>query len=171
MKACDELREEHKVVLLVLKGSGALAAALRRKGDDRRRVGDLLEFVGNFVDRCHHGKEERHLFPMLSARAGLAGPVPILLAEHGEGRRLVRRISAALEADDSENAARRIEDYAALPRAHIAKGDDVLFSLADRSLGEKDQRALKSAFDRLEAEVMGEGAYERYHRMAHQLGG
>lgn len=172
MKACDELREEHKVVLLVLRGADALAAALRGKdGGDPRRVGDLLDFARGFVDRCHHGKEERHLFPMLAAKAGASGPVSVMLAEHEEGRRLVRRVEAALAEGNSAGAAQGLDAYAALLRAHIAKEDTVLFPLADRTLGEEDQQALKVAFDRLEADEMGEGAHERYHRLAHELAG
>jgi hemerythrin-like domain-containing protein len=45
----------------------------------------------------------------------------------------------------------------------------VLFPMADRVLSREDQEELARAFDNVEAEEMGEGVHERYHRLAHRL--
>lgn len=41
--------------------------------------------------------------------------------------------------------------------------------MADRLLSREDQQALTSAFDRVEAEEMGEGVHEKYHQWVHKL--
>ncbi len=45
----------------------------------------------------------------------------------------------------------------------------MLFPLADRILGEPDQRRLADEFARIETEETGAGVHERYHAMAHAL--
>lgn len=170
MKACDDLRHEHKIVLMVLKGVDAMATSLRGGNEAAlARVPDVVDFLRNFVDRCHHAKEERHLFPLLEAKAAAAAPVATMLAEHQEGRRLVGAMSSALEGRKLGSLADHFDAYSRLLRAHIEKEDGVLFPLADRALGEADQLALKEAFDRVEAEEIGEGVHEHYHQLAHDL--
>ncbi len=51
----------------------------------------LRDFIRNFVDTCHHTKEEKHLCPMLESR-GMShdsGPIAVMLLEHTEGRRML----------------------------------------------------------------------------------
>ena len=72
-------------------------------GLDQRSAREALEFLRGFGDRCHHGKEEQHLFAVLAAR-GLpreVGPLAVLISEHEEGRALLTRMSEALAAQVS----------------------------------------------------------------------
>jgi hemerythrin-like domain-containing protein len=41
--------------------------------------------------------------------------------------------------------------------------------MADKIFTEKDQQSLSDAFDKVEAEEMGEGVHEKYHKLAHEL--
>lgn len=154
------LREEHEVILRAL-------ALLERFGQrleagkpvDRAGLAWLREFFGTFADRCHHGKEEQHLFPALERhgipRAG--GPLGVMLHEHEEGRALLR----AMAQGDDRRTAEAIARYAALLRAHIDKENGVLFPLAERVLPEEEQRGLAHAFEAVEEAVAGSGAHER----------
>jgi hemerythrin-like domain-containing protein len=179
MKPSETLNHEHQVVLLVLAGAEREAAAIRSTGTAHvAEVEEMLDFFANFVDRCHHSKEERHLFPALEAR-GMpvgGGPVAVMLREHEQGRATVRAIRDALarfKSGDPASAgdlADGLLHYADLLRNHIAKEDNVLFPMADRMLSTADQDELARAFDRVEAEEMGEGVHERYHQLAHRLG-
>jgi hemerythrin-like domain-containing protein len=178
MKATELLVHEHEVIGKVLDGAEAEAQRLRRTGEVRReRLGKMVDFCRNFVDRCHHTKEEKHLFPALEERGvpGESGPIAVMLQEHEEGRRTVRDLAQALEqgAQAPGRAARllaeRLEAYVALLRAHIEKENNVLFPLADRVLSAGDQKKLLAAFEKVEAEEMGEGTHERYHQLAHEL--
>jgi hemerythrin-like domain-containing protein len=67
--------------------------------------------------------------------------------------------------------ARDLKAYVRFLRAHIGKEDNVLYPMADRLLTAEDQRELMAAFDRVEAEEMGEGVHEKYHELAHKLAG
>lgn len=49
--------------------------------------------------------------------------------------------------------------------------DNILYPMADGILTFADQAELAAAFDRVEAEDMGEGTHERYHQLAHEWAG
>jgi len=172
------LRHEHDIILLVLRGvergAGSLAATLDADPD---WLDTIVDLVRNFADRCHHGKEERHLFPRLEQRGvpKEGGPIGVMLREHERGRAFIRAVAdaaAGARARETEAFAAASENllgYVELLRSHIAKENDVLFPMADRVLTEADQRELAEAFERVEAEEMGEGVHERYHELAHRL--
>lgn len=174
MIATEILKHEHQVILLVLKGAEAEARRTEQMGEvDGDKVRKMVEFFRNFVDRCHHAKEEKHLFQRLCCSVPQAdGPVSVMLREHDEGRRKVAALAEAIE-KPGPRAARAIHDglmaYADLLRQHIAKEDNVLYPLADRGLDAQDQQLLSEAFEKVEGEEMGPGVHERYHQLAHEL--
>ncbi len=178
MRPTDILRHEHQVVLLVLEGAERIARDIDAgKAIPIADLEQMLDFFRNFVDRCHHGKEEELLFPKMQERGlpGNAGPLPVMRHEHEEGRQFARNIASAVAtAKMGEPEAQRtlpeyLRGYAELLRAHIAKEDNVLFPMADRILEDSDQAELSEAFDKVESEEMGEGVHEQYHQLAHRL--
>ncbi len=154
------LREEHEVILRALGVLERFGRALEAgEAVDREGLAWLQRFFGTFADRCHHGKEEQHLFPALE-RHGIpreGGPIGVMLQEHEEGRALVR----AMAQEDGHRAAEAIRAYAALLRAHIEKENGVLFPMAEQVLPESEQHGLLRAFDAVEEAVAGPGVHER----------
>ncbi len=155
------LREEHEVILRALTLLERLGRRLEAgESVDREGLAWLREFFGTFADRCHHGKEEQHLFPALE-RQGVpreGGPLAVMLHEHEEGRALVRAM--AQEGDDRQVAG-AIRGYVALLRAHIEKENGILFPLAEQLLPEAEQQGLVHAFEAVEEAVAGPGVHER----------
>lgn len=171
MKPTDVLRHEHQIILVVL--GAAETEAQRAEALDLARIGQMADFFRNFVDKCHHAKEEGYLFLRLVER-GLPraeGPIAVMLAEHEEGRRHVRAIFAEIESPVPEEKliARHLGEFVELLRAHIGKEDNVLFAMADQLLTPADQKELSEEFERVEREEIGEGVHEKYHRLAHEL--
>ena len=69
MSATEELKTEHLAIermLAVLEASCQRLEAGQRVRPDVFR--EAVDFVQNFADRCHHGKEEENLFPRLQER-------------------------------------------------------------------------------------------------------
>ncbi len=61
-KATQDLRKEHKAILHVL---AILDQMLKsKKGEETllHDYGEVVAFLKTFADKCHHGKEENHLF-------------------------------------------------------------------------------------------------------------
>ena len=178
MQATDVLREEHEVIQQVLDCLEELARRADRTLQlEIGSVREALDFLATFADRCHHEKEEQRLFPALEER-GLSrqfGPLAVMLAEHDQGRTLIRTMRAAT-ADVARNPAGSAQRFAAAARSyvgllrdHIAKENGVLFPLADRTLSESEKRALALGFERVEHEDMGPGTHERYLALARGL--
>ena len=179
MTPTETLKREHQIVLLVLGGLERETQKLQAQVPaDYEALRKIVDFARNFTDRCHHAKEEKHLFPAMERRGQPAdrGPIAVMLLEHAQGRERVKAIAIALPgAEKGDPAARsalleNLTAYITLLRNHIAKEDNVLFPLADRLLTPGDQKALEREFERVEAEEMGEGTHERYHQLAHELG-
>jgi len=177
MGPTDELRHEHRVILLVLGAAEREAISIRKTGRvDAPKLRAMLEFFSAFADRCHHAKEERLLFAALK-EAGLPeeAEAPFLM-EHEQGRRRLRAIAGGIEwaekGDPDEIAAvgENLAAYVDLLRAHIVKEDDDLLPLAERLLDARQKEGLAREFERLESEEIGEGVHERYHQLAHELG-
>jgi hemerythrin-like domain-containing protein len=178
MKTTDILRSEHEIILDVL---GALESITRPAAADvaldLRSAQDVLDFLRNFCDRCHHGKEEQFFYPALAAR-GLprdVGPLAVMASEHEAGRALVERMAEALAAarEQQPGAADRFRaagtEYVALLRDHIGKENDVLFPMGDGMLSDTQQTALVAGLERFEHADVGAGTHERYLDLARGL--
>jgi len=178
MQATDLLQNEHRVIEQVLACLEAMAGQCVSEGTlDVAAAGQAIDFFRNFADCCHHGKEERFLFPLMEARGfvGEGGPVDRMLYEHVLGRQYLDALAAATgaAATGGEQAllrfAYRARDYSYWLRGHIAKEDQRLFPLANRALTEADQSVLLRSFERAETHEMGTGTHEKYLLIADEL--
>jgi len=178
MKPTDILSSEHRVIEQVLscleKMLDQAAAAGRLEPQPAK---DAVAFFRNFADRCHHGKEEAHLFPAMEARGfpRQGGPTGVMLQEHEQGRACVRGMDEAI--DEAARGQREALDrftrfarqYISLLRAHIEKEDHCLFAMANQAFSDQDQEELLRAFQRVEAEEMGRGTHETFLAIADSL--
>lgn len=136
-------------------------------------LGKIIEFLKVFVDKCHHGKEEGLLFPLLE-NMGIrneGGPIGVMLSEHNQGREYIRGMTNALEkiksgkidalSAFSDNA----EKYIDLLRNHIEKENNILFNMADNVLDISEQSKLYDEFEEMEENVIGKGTHEKFHDM------
>ncbi len=174
MTATAVLKEEHRVIERML---AVLEVAARRlEAGERVRPGlfrEAVDFVRNFADKNHHGKEEANLFPRLEARGvpREGGPLGMMLHEHDLGRGFIRAIEDAIEGYErnDEGAAQVIAEnvgsYTQLLAEHIWKEENVLFQMADQVLSEDDQLDLAERFERVDEEVMGPDGLKRYTDM------
>lgn len=178
MRATDDLKTEHGAVKRMLR---VLEAASDRLSAGERVSPELFEdaidFIRNFADRCHHGKEEELLFPALE-KAGISrsgGPIGVMLSEHAEGRQFVQSMAAALEGyrkgdpESPKALAQAAKGYAALLAGHIYKEDNILFPMGDRVLSPEADAELVEGFERIESDRIGPGVHERYHEMIDRL--
>jgi hemerythrin-like domain-containing protein len=156
--ATANLRHEHEVILRAL-------AVLERLGDrlatgrpvSPATVSELVQLLRTFADRCHHGKEEDHLFPAMRAK-GAGDVLAVFLEDHEEGRRYLRRLAGDAPAAERAAAARR---YVGLLRDHIQREDEALFPLADGLFTPEEHAALAGAYADVEREVIGPGAHDQ----------
>ena len=140
---------------------------------------DAATFFRNFADRCHHAKEEKHLFTAMAQRGipVAGGPIGAMLAEHDQGRAYVRTMREEGEKyaqgtlADPRKLIAAVYGYVGLLRQHIFKEDRILYPMGNQVLTPADQEALVEACERVEREEIGVGEHERYHAMIEQLEG
>jgi hemerythrin-like domain-containing protein len=177
-EATTILRQEHDAILRMLDVTEESAHQLLAGKDVPGDVlSGLLEFLRFFADRCHHGKEEELLFPLMEQK-GIprdGGPIGVMLHEHEQGRALIHAMNEAAaayrlgEKAAGPNWARPALAYVALLREHIFKENNILFMMAERMLSPEEQVQLAEAFERVEKEKIGEGTHERLHALMDQL--
>jgi len=174
MKGTETLRSEHN-------GIGKMLEVLKLCGIEIREgnfgeletVRNILDFSVNFTDRCHHKKEEGHLFPVLINKGipNIKGPVRQMLEDHRQGRETLKKIAANLEDFSTEKSiplAQNVFHYADLLEKHIEKENTILFKMAEEALSDQEQAELNEAFELVEKEEIGEGVHEQYHNMIHE---
>lgn len=178
MKPTDILSSEHRVIEQVLKSLTQMVCEAEAKGRlDQTPAKDAVAFFRMFADRCHHGKEETHLFPAMEAKGYSAdcGPTAVMRYEHEQGRAHIGAMDTAIDAasaGDQQALAQfgqHARAYVAMLEEHIQKEDHCLFPMADQAFTEKDQGALLAKFHKVEAEEMGEGTHEQYLQIANAL--
>ena len=174
--ATEDLHSEHAEVLRMVRILEALRPLISQgEALPSEDWTDILGFLRVFVERCHHGKEEKVLFPAMLPVAGQETRALIehLLDEHEQGRALVASLASATGVEhvpaagsprerefDAGSAAEAIDLYAALLRPHIVNEERHLFPAADEILAPEVQIKVQEDFDRIEEEVIGPGQHE-----------
>ena len=169
-KATNELIHEHEAIKKVLNLLELSCKKIRSNDElDTKLLFNLIEFLKDFADKCHHGKEEQYLFEAL-AQSGMSksqGPVAVMLHEHEQGRYFIKMMSDSLS--DFVNSKllfiESAEKYIFLLRNHIEKENNILFRMADQILNDDIQDDLFSKFENYENEVMGKKRHEELHQI------
>lgn len=176
-KPTEMLEEEHHVIQKIV---GVMATLLERlqKGEDMKgaTIKDVVEFMRIYGDKCHHGKEETHLFPLLGKRGvPMTGcPVAVLTHEHDKGRALVKQLAEAGtnyangNKSAKDNLIKSLQGLIDLYPNHIWKEDYLLFPMTNKVLSDSDQKDLSDKFEAVEKEI-GRNVHKRLEKMAERL--
>lgn len=173
----DILEEEHRFIQQVVGALPHLTGMLQAGQPVEPAVLlEIVEFMRMFADKCHHGKEEALLFPLLVQRGvPVTGcPIAALSHEHQEGRALVSGLAEATQAyargEDGAAAsvAEKLHGITELYPNHIWKEDYLLFPMTNKVLGADDHKALMEKFVQADA-TMGQDAPRRFEDMALEL--
>lgn len=171
------LKHDHRIIERALRALDGICLRLGLGEEiSRSSLEQLVEFIGAFADRYHHGKEEAYLFPALERRGILreGGPLAVIEHQHEIERKLTAQMHRALEEyGDSDRgsrrrfveAARRYTDHLI---AHIQTEDSLLFRLADEILEETDIAEIKRGFERSESELSPR-TRDEYERLSCEL--
>jgi len=172
-KAVTDLMNDHNAILSALDVFEKILSKL--SNDNNVNSDDLLDFVDflrEFADKCHHGKEEGILFPAMIA-AGVpdrGGPIGVMMAEHIQGRGYIFNMLEALEEPEDlvrfEKAGRA---YIDLLRSHIQKENSVLFPMTERVISTEQLDSIYQAFSEHEEKVIGHGRHEELHSILDNL--
>jgi hemerythrin-like domain-containing protein len=177
-KSLEILMNEHRLIEQVLNCLEKIVARCGVDGRlDKESAQQALDFFRTFADRCHHGKEEKQLFPLLETRGmgSPCGPLAVMYREHELGRLYVQNMESTLEAaaagsqDAVRGFAEHAQSYIQLLREHIGKEDHCLFSNAERALSSHEDSQLVAAYEKFEAEEIGQEKHQKCVHAADEL--
>jgi len=123
----QDLKEEHGGIIVMLNVMQKVATRLKnREKVKKEHLEKIVEFLSNFADKCHHGKEESILFPEVIKDISNLSLINELLGEHKTGRDFIRGIAESLKYYDTGNSdayhiAANMEGYIFLLTEHIKK--------------------------------------------------
>lgn len=171
----SSLHAEHDMIIKVLAAFERWSNALLLEGkEDRLALKRFLRFFTEFEDACHHVKEERILFECM-ARSGFpknGGPVAVMLAEHEEGREIMRALerianqAAPWTNEDCGKVSAQASAYVSLMRRHIDKEEKFLYPRAEAKLPEEAWTEIAEGFASLDEEYECAGAQEELKELA-----
>ena len=138
----------------------------------------LIDFVRNYADKHHHGKEEKLLFQRMVDELGPTAEKLVkhgMLVEHDLGRLHIQELEAAvkkvLEGDDEARLdiiANAIA-YVNLLHRHIEKEDNVVYQFAQRNLSDVIQESLEKECSLFEQEAASESIQKKYIDMVEEF--
>jgi hemerythrin-like domain-containing protein len=167
MQSLQILKDEHEVIIRVLDLLEQTVGLLQHNEPIPRGFRRwVVEFSREFADRCHHGKEEELLFPLLESR-GIPrerGPIGCMLNEHVTGRECVDKMEAAIAESPRGNVAFATAalQFVALLREHIFKENNVLFEMVSHCLPAEDDARLVEQYATMTCEHNGGGEKRRF---------
>lgn len=171
------LQEEHHFIQKVVGAMAVMIEVLETgKEVEEKTLRDIVEFMRTFADKCHHGKEDTHLFPALEKKGvPMRGcPLGVLIAEHQKGRALVSQLVEATEAHAKasplakESLVKSLRGLAELYPNHIWKEEYLAFPMTDKILSSEEQRDLSEKFEMVEKEI-GLDVHRRFEQFATKL--
>ena len=133
---------------------------------------EIIEFVREYADKHHHGKEEKYLFPVMVKKLGPVGDKLVtngMLVEHDLGRADVLALETALN-EYKKNPRLELKldilsyamAYAHLLQLHVEKENSVVYPFAERQLSEEDLCAVDEKSRAFEEEQEKLGVQERF---------
>ena len=136
---------------------------------------NFIDFTRNYADHHHHGKEEKILFPVMTANLGTMAENLVthgMLVEHDLGRSHIRALETLLklyqENPKTEHKLSIITEamgYSNLLLLHTEKENSVVYTFAERMLSQELKDKIDSDCRSFEEEQAKLGVQEKYLKM------
>ncbi|NLP34772.1 MAG: hemerythrin domain-containing protein [Clostridiales bacterium] len=155
MNSIELMVEEHKNIIRMLTVVRQASYGIL-KGDEicYEDFEQMIDFIRNYADVHHHGKEEKFLFKEMVDNLGpLADKLVThgMLVEHDWGRLFIHELSNALEQVKRGDEMSKIDvianaiGYANHLQRHIEKEDSVVYPFAERKLSAEIMERVEKA--------------------------
>ncbi|HLN44648.1 MAG TPA: hemerythrin domain-containing protein [Candidatus Sulfotelmatobacter sp.] len=163
MDPLEVLMEEHEIILRAIKILDESVSKLKNgKTVPNKFYDSFLDITKNFIDRCHHAKEETVLFPLIKQRIPTQNDdVAVLYEEHTRGRLFLSELETGIRKNDHRKIIDNSMGYIQLLTLHIKK-ENMLFPDWMKMLSDDDKADVFERFEEIEERVIGLGKHEEY---------
>lgn len=167
--------EEHKNIKRMLKViRRACLGVINGKDINFDDFEKMIDFVRNYADKHHHGKEEKILFNKMVDEIGGAAEKLVkfgMLVEHDFGRMYMRDLEEALGKVKNGDEEAKLDvianavSYTNLLSRHIDKEDNVAYPFAKREFCEGTLEKINIECNSFEEEENKAGVQDKYIKM------
>lgn len=141
------LEEEHDNILRFTTFiRGAIGKVLEGDRDLLKEVPVMIDFVRNYADDHHHGKEELILFNYMLEDLGPVAEKVVrqgMLVEHDQARHIISSLEEAYAGYEKDPSTEKLVDvigllynYAFLLEAHASRENTVVYPFAEKNLSD-----------------------------------
>lgn len=171
----DEHKNIKRMLLVIRK---ACLGIMNGKEIDYEDFENMIDFVRNYADKNHHGKEEKILFNKMIDEIGETAEKLVkygMFVEHDMGRLYIRELEEGIARVKSGDAQSKLDvianavSYTHLLKRHIDKEDNVVYSFAKRELCEDTINKINIECYEFEDEMKTSGTLDKYIEMLEQL--
>jgi len=137
---------------------------------DPRLLDDIIDFLGSYADRCHHGKEEDLLFRALAEKPlapDMRSAMERLVSDHAHSRKLVGELvelNGRLWSGDGTatvSISRILAELVILYPDHIHREDGMFFPQAMDYLDAQEREVMLQAFMDFDRRII----HEKYDKL------
>ncbi|WP_425449607.1 hemerythrin domain-containing protein [Dethiothermospora halolimnae] len=175
----DILVSEHNNIKTMLKVVRTMCLNILESQEvDYEDFYTVIDFIRNYADKYHHGKEEDMLFKymeeQLTEKIG-EGPIQGMLIEHDYGRAFVSNLELALKEYEKGNNEAKLDiianaiGYGNLLQNHIHKEDNVIYRYAENNLSKETLNRLDVEFKSFEEDTEHIQLKEKYKDLINKL--
>jgi hemerythrin-like domain-containing protein len=138
----------------------------------------IIDFVRNYADKHHHGKEETMLFNRMMEELGPTAEKLVrhgMLVEHDLGRLHMQELEMAVKQVLDGNDEARLDiianaiSYTHLLHRHIQKEDDVVYKFAQNKLDKETLERLNHECENYERDEKAKAVREKYLAMVEEF--
>ncbi len=173
MDGIERMIEEHENITAFIQYLKRLCCSMiDGKEADVQEFYGCIEFVRNYADKHHHGKEEQILFQVMLEKLGAAVEKLIrngMLVEHDLARYHIGKLEEALvQYSQNPTTEGKFEiiihagAYVDILQRHIEKENAVCYAYALRMLSQEDKNRIDERIRRFEKQAQEEGVQEKY---------
>lgn len=179
MDCIDLMVEEHKNIKRMLVIVRKLCyRIIKHENIDYKDFYSVIDFVRNYADKHHHGKEEEMLFNKMTQELGPAAQKLVthgMLVEHDLGRLHIRELEEAVGKVLSGDDEAKVDvigcamSYVGLLSRHIDKEDSVVYKFAKNNFSKETMESIQKDCDKFEDKDSSNEVREKYITMVADL--
>lgn len=179
MNSIELMVQEHKHIKRMLKVvRSACYRLLQGEAICYEDYDKMIDFIRNYADLHHHGKEEKFLFKEMVEHLGSMGTNLVthgMLVEHDWGRLYVSELKGAIlrvKSGDDESRLDIIANavgYANHLQRHIEKEDAVVYTYAGKELAPEVIERINDQTEAFEEEAKSKGTQLHYIELLKEL--
>jgi hemerythrin-like domain-containing protein len=170
MNPLSSMIEEHGIILRVILVLNGLVRRVQSGEDMLREPFDkVLEIIRDFVDECHHGKEEIVLFPLVKILGDVeARDVSMFLEDHEKGRNFIKALRESVSGGNSQGVIMNAKGYSGVLLTHIKK-ENMTFPAWIEKLSNAQKEEISEKFEEIEEKTIGLGMHQAYVQKLNEI--